>query len=65
MTESKDRILTRRETAQRLGVSERTLDRIVSTNGGLRKVQLSPRRVGFGERAVEALIAQLTAKVAA
>ena len=60
MPDSKDRILSKREAALRLGVSERTLDRIVSRDSGLRKIQLSPRRVGFGERAVDAFIAQLT-----
>jgi predicted DNA-binding transcriptional regulator AlpA len=55
------RILTKAETAIKLRVSERTLDRLVQTDGGLRKMQLSPRRVGFLEREVDALIERLAA----
>jgi excisionase family DNA binding protein len=57
--DGKNRILTKKEAARRLGVSERTLDRMCSTDGGLRKIQLSPRRVGFGEQNVDSYIEQL------
>jgi predicted DNA-binding transcriptional regulator AlpA len=53
------RILTKAETAIKLRVSERTLDRLVATDSGLRKIQLSPRRIGFLEREVDALIERL------
>jgi predicted DNA-binding transcriptional regulator AlpA len=53
------KILTKREAAERLRISERNLDRLCSSDGGLRKIQLSPRRVGILEREVDALIERL------
>jgi predicted DNA-binding transcriptional regulator AlpA len=52
-------ILTKKETAERLRISERNLDRLCATDSGLRKIQLSPRRVGFLDRDVAALIERL------
>jgi predicted DNA-binding transcriptional regulator AlpA len=55
-----NRILTRKQAAERLGVSERTLDRLCDTDSGLKKLQLSTRRVGLGERNVEAYVERIT-----
>ncbi len=49
-----DRVLNKKETAALFGVSERTVDRISQRNGGLRKIQLSPGRVGFRQSDVQA-----------
>jgi predicted DNA-binding transcriptional regulator AlpA len=51
-----DRILTAQEAADRLRLSTRTLDRIATTESGLRKIQLSLRRVGYRESDVRAFI---------
>jgi predicted DNA-binding transcriptional regulator AlpA len=51
------KILTRQEAAAKLRISERTLDRLISTDSGLKKVQLSVRRVGVTERSVEDYLA--------
>lgn len=47
LLEREDRILTRREAAELLRISERTLDRLAATECGLRRIRLSPRRIGF------------------
>jgi predicted DNA-binding transcriptional regulator AlpA len=54
-------ILNRKEAASRIGVSERTLDRLCATNAGLRKIQLSVRRVGITEADVNAYLADRAA----
>jgi predicted DNA-binding transcriptional regulator AlpA len=54
-----NRILTKREAAERLRISERNLDRLCLAGGGPRKIQLSPRRVGILEREIDALIERL------
>jgi predicted DNA-binding transcriptional regulator AlpA len=56
MEQPKDRVLTLREAADRLRVSTRTLDRLAGTDGGLRRIQLSPRRVGYRESDIAAFI---------
>lgn len=58
MSQTIDRILTAPETARRLKLSERTLDRLASTDSGLKKIQLSARRVGYRESDVAAYIAR-------
>jgi predicted DNA-binding transcriptional regulator AlpA len=50
------RILTKREAAARLRLSDRSLDRLCAANSGLRKIQISPGRVGFLEREIDAFI---------
>ena len=60
-----DRIMNSKETAERLGLSLRTLDRICQTEDGLKKIQLSPGRVGFRERDVQIWIESRAAKTAA
>jgi predicted DNA-binding transcriptional regulator AlpA len=52
----RDRILTATEAAERLRLSVRTLDRMAATDGGLKKIQLSTRRIGYRESDVERLI---------
>jgi predicted DNA-binding transcriptional regulator AlpA len=42
-----NRILTRREAAHRIGLSERTIDRLCATDSGLRKIRISTGRVGI------------------
>ena len=56
MEQLQDKILTAAETAQRLRLSVRTLDRVSAGDGDLRKIQLSPRRVGYRESDVRAFI---------
>jgi predicted DNA-binding transcriptional regulator AlpA len=51
-------ILTRQEAAARLRVSTRTLDRLIETDAGLKRVQLSLRRVGVLASSVEDYIAR-------
>jgi excisionase family DNA binding protein len=58
MDRPKDKILTKSEAAQRLRVSDRTVDRLCATDGGLKKIQISMRRVGVSERSVDEYIAQ-------
>lgn len=48
------RILSRREVASRLGVSTLTLDRMTARGESPRRVQISPRRVGYVLQDVEA-----------
>ena len=60
-----DRVLNAKETAELLGVSLRTLDRICQTDSGLKKIQLSPGRVGFRQADVLAWIESRGAKFAA
>ena len=50
MNPNSDRVLNSKEAAQLLGVSLRTLDRLCQTDGGLKKIRLSPGRVGFRQR---------------
>jgi excisionase family DNA binding protein len=59
-----DRVLNCKETAELLGVSLRTLDRIAA-EGSLPKIKLSPGRVGFRQRDVLAWIESRAAKTAA
>ena len=56
MEQTQDRILTAAETAQRLRLSVRTLDRVSAVDSDLRKIQLSARRVGYRESDVRAFI---------
>ncbi len=58
MREPHDKILSASEAAQRLCLSTRTLDRIASTDGGIKKIQLSTRRVGYRESDITAFIAR-------
>jgi predicted DNA-binding transcriptional regulator AlpA len=51
-----DRILTKKEAAARLRLSDRSLDRLCESNSALRKMRLSPRRVGFLARDIDAFI---------
>ena len=55
-----NRILTTKEAAQRLRISERTLDRLCATDSGLKKIRLSARRIGLTEANVDAYIEQQT-----
>ena len=57
-------ILTRKQTADRLGLSERTIDRLCKTDGALTKIQLSTRRVGFTAESVSAPQRQVVAAAA-
>jgi predicted DNA-binding transcriptional regulator AlpA len=50
------KILSRKDAAGRLGVSERTLDRLCETESGLHKVHISVRRVGITEDEIEAYV---------
>lgn len=50
------RILTKKEAAARLRLSDRSLDRLCATDSGIRKIQISPRRVGFLERDINIFI---------
>src|ERR1700730_11160548 len=47
MNLSGNEILNARETAAFLRISPRTLDRLCQTDSGLRKIELSPGRIGF------------------
>jgi predicted DNA-binding transcriptional regulator AlpA len=47
------KVLTKKEAAARVRVSDRTLDRLSATDGGPRKIRLSPRRVGYLEREID------------
>jgi predicted DNA-binding transcriptional regulator AlpA len=59
-------IISRKEVARRLGVSDRTVDRLLETPAtGLRKVQLSVRRVGVAEDELNAFIERVTTQAAA
>ena len=58
------RILTTKEAAQRLRVSERTLDRLCATDTGLKKIRISERRVGLLESAVDAYVDRQTGAAA-
>ena len=58
MEQTTDRILSAAETAERLGLSIRTLDRLAQTDGLLRKLQLSTRRVGYRESDVAGYISR-------
>jgi predicted DNA-binding transcriptional regulator AlpA len=58
-------ILTRKQTADRLGLSERTIDRLCKTDGALTKVQLSTRRVGFTAESVSAYLERQVVAAAA
>jgi predicted DNA-binding transcriptional regulator AlpA len=53
---TRNRILSRKAAALRLGLSERTLDRLCETASGLHKVQLSARRIGIAEAEVDAYL---------
>jgi predicted DNA-binding transcriptional regulator AlpA len=55
---TQNKILSRRDAAARLGLSERTLDRLCATKSGLRKIQLSTRRVGVAEDEIDAYISR-------
>jgi hypothetical protein len=46
---TENKILSRKAAALRLGLSERTLDRLCETGSGLHKVHISARRVGIAE----------------
>lgn len=50
------KILSRKDAALRLGVSERTFDRLCETTSGLHKVHISTRRVGIDEAEVVAYL---------
>lgn len=63
--EQNNRILTKKEAAERLRLSDRSLDRLCESDSGLRKIQLSPRRVGFLEREIDAFIEKCAATPAA
>ena len=52
-------VRTKRETAQKIRVSERTLDRHSKANVGLTLLRLSARRVGFDDNEVNAYLARL------
>ena len=52
-------VRTKRETAQKIRVSERTLDRLSKANVGLTLLRLSARRVGFDDDEVNAYLARL------
>jgi predicted DNA-binding transcriptional regulator AlpA len=56
MTDTTDRIVSSADAAKRLGLSVRTLDRLAQTDGGLRKIQLSARRVGYRESDISGFI---------
>jgi excisionase family DNA binding protein len=51
-----DKILSPQEAASRLNLSVRTLDRLAHDKRGIRKIQLSTRRVGYRESDVTAMI---------
>jgi excisionase family DNA binding protein len=55
------KILTTKEAAERLRISERTLDRLCEADSGLKKIRLSPRRVGLLEANVDAYVDRLGA----
>jgi predicted DNA-binding transcriptional regulator AlpA len=55
-----NRILSRKEAATRLGLSEKTIDRICATDAGLRKIQISTRRVGISAADVTAYLEKAT-----
>jgi predicted DNA-binding transcriptional regulator AlpA len=52
------KILTKQEAASQLRVSTRTLDRLIATDAGLKRVQISLRRVGVLASSVDAYIAR-------
>ena len=51
------RVLSKREAADRLGISTRTLDRLMSDGRGPSVIEISPRRLGFLETDLDAFIA--------
>jgi predicted DNA-binding transcriptional regulator AlpA len=57
-------ILTRKQTAERLNVSERTVDRLCATDSGLKKLRLSARRVGFADSNIEEYIRRIATSAA-
>jgi hypothetical protein len=59
------KILTRKETAARLALSERTVDRLCQTDGGLKKIKLSLRRVGISDDSVSDYLLRSTKETAA
>ena len=59
------RILSRREAAERIGVSERTLDRLSETENGPKKIKLSTRRVGFSASVIDAYLERIEGSAAA
>ena len=59
MERTNDRTLTAFEAAERLSLSVRTLDRLATAGGGgLRKIQLSDRRIGYLESDIETFISR-------
>ena len=56
MDKSLDRILSASEAAHRLHLSVRTPGRIAASNAGLKKIQLSTRRVGYRESDISTFI---------
>jgi predicted DNA-binding transcriptional regulator AlpA len=52
------KVLSKREAADRLGISTRTLDRLMSDGRGPSVIELSPRRLGFLEADLDAFIAR-------
>ena len=56
MDKTQDRILRPAEAAERLSISVRTLGRLAATQGGIRKIQLSARRIGFRESDLSSFI---------
>jgi predicted DNA-binding transcriptional regulator AlpA len=56
MDKTHDRILSPSQAAERLNLSVRTLDRLAATDGGLKKIRLSTRRVGYRESDVSSFI---------
>ena len=56
MDRTQDRILSPAEAAERLSLSVRTLGRLAATQGGIQKIQLSARRVGYRESDISSFI---------
>jgi predicted DNA-binding transcriptional regulator AlpA len=59
-----DRVLSSAETAVLLGINERTLRRMVNEGEGHERVQVSQRRFGFRESAIEHWLANRVCKSA-
>jgi predicted DNA-binding transcriptional regulator AlpA len=51
-----DKLISRRETAARLNISLRTLDRLTQTGNAPRKIQISERRIGYPESEIQAYV---------
>jgi predicted DNA-binding transcriptional regulator AlpA len=51
-----DKVVSRRETAARLNISLRTLDRLARNGDGPRRIQISERRYGYPESELQAYV---------